>query len=162
MEHKECCNPPPLPASTVLLSLQMDGLLGQYKTIHTHAHTHTTQLSDGCIPRPPAVPAAFDDVFNGFIHPKACSFSLLVFPSSLSISQSWCSKHKCVLQSTLELNDQTDLVTLLVASPPLLPPTLTLIPCSFSLTSYSWWVPFPILLKLYVLPRSPSVCLSSA
>lgn len=69
MEHKECCNPPaprihcsPLPA---------DGLLGQYKTKHTH--THTTQLSDGCIPRPPAVSAAFDDVFNGFIHPKACS-----------------------------------------------------------------------------------------
>lgn len=58
---------------------------------------------------------------------------------------------------------QTDLVanTPPWRSPPLLPPTLTLIPCSFSLTSYSWSVPFPILLELYVLLRSPSVCLSS-
>lgn len=33
---------------------------------------------------------------------------------------------------------------------------------ALSLTSYSWSVPFPILLKLYVLFRRPSVCLSSA
>ena len=51
---------------------------------------------------------------------------------------------------------QTDL---LLASPPLLPPTLTLIPCSFSLTSYSWWVPFPILLKV-VCPLEEPFCLS--
>lgn len=158
MEHKECCNPPPppLPTSTVLISLQMDGLLGRYKTIHTHPHTHTTHLSDGCIPRPPAVSAAFDDVFNGFIHPKACSFfpftssSLSIYPSCWLLGQ-LCAKWQLI-------PSPTDLLTLLLDSPPLLLPTLTLIPCSFSLTSYSWSVPFPILLKAVCPPKKP-LCL---
>lgn len=37
MEQKECCKPPLL-TSTALLFLQVDGLLGQYKTICTHPH----------------------------------------------------------------------------------------------------------------------------
>lgn len=156
MEHKEYCKPPLLP---VFVSLQMDGLLDQYKTIHTHAHTHTTHLSDGCIPRPPAVSAAFDDVFNGFIHPKAWSFFPFT-PSSLSISPHCWFLGQLWTKWQL-IPPQTDAAALL-DSPPLLPPTLTLIPCSFSLTSYSWLVPFPILLKFYVLLRTPSVCLSSA
>lgn len=133
----------------------MDGLLDQYKTIHTHAHTHTTHLSDGCIPRPPAVSAAFDDVFNSFIHPKA--WSLFPFTlSSLSISSCcWFLGQLCAKWQLIP--PQTGPATVL-DSPPLLPPTLTLIPCSFSRTSYSWSVPFPILLKFYVLLRTPSVC----
>lgn len=93
------------------------------------------------------------------LHPPSCI--LLIHLSKLFQQTQMCPLVNYVAKWQL-IPSQTDLVTLLLASPPLLPPTLTLIPCSFSLTSYSWWVPFPILLKLYVLLRSPSVCLSSA
>lgn len=97
MEHKECCNPPLLPASTVLLSLQMDGLLGRYKTIgctHTHMHTPTPPNSQTGVSRGPLLcrQRLMMCLTDSFI-PKLVPFSPpFFFSSSLSISPSCCRK----------------------------------------------------------------------
>lgn len=65
MEQKECYKPPM--THIHCLPLHEDGWFIWPMQNYTHTHT-TSHLWDGCIPRLPAVPAAFDDVFKQLIH----------------------------------------------------------------------------------------------
>lgn len=151
-EKKECCNPPfkthihcsPLPA---------DGWF--IRPIQNYMHTPTRASLTRAYAGPPAVAAAFDDVFKE-LHsfPKPYPFLPHLFhlsypfirldaagPSVFSLDSEPKRKHlQCHPSSGLLLDCHLPL----------------------SLNTYSWSVPFPILLKFCVLLRNPSVCLTSA
>lgn len=56
MEHVEWRNPKPL-----LPPPDEWFIRPSYARVHAYTHTHATQPLAGCVPRPPAVPAAFED-----------------------------------------------------------------------------------------------------